>query len=463
MAPLGGTTGHKWMSNREARSWTEGIITEQRSQAAFNKYHDEPLPPSALPPRHKAAAAASGANQRGSSSGVVAPAIDMDNAHQDHGIETMEATRQNRRMPAHMRGEADEAIYGRDLDGSTWEDAREAHIKPELWTGPRIPLRKTLPVTHHQHKTTHETVLRKKAVSSAEVRMRALQGDGLHKRPHRSLQEPALKPGQITHNTSDNFHAAPFMSKNRAVEQWTTYRNAINPMLQLSPGDPRLPEHARQCFSNTMLTHSSLNSVAGRSTMQTMQRLTTASLRSPIASRSPEPSEARPHTSSSAQLRLPADAASSASSGPSPVAPRQMMRTPTMAATAMTQTIQPAIPHSRSTPNFGTPSSVGGGAFGSGSSLGSTRGLHNTLAAAQSLAAVEVADMFTRMANAETLRPLTAATTIKRERGRIDAQPGMIWNQTYSAQKNGDAPGWRVLTPAENVARRSGVLTRAGL
>ena len=44
----------------------------------------------------------------------------------------------------------------------------------------------------------------------------------------------------------------------------------------------------------------------------------------------------------------------------------------------MTQTIQPAIPHSRSTPNFGTPSSVGGGAFGSGSSLGSTRGLHNT-------------------------------------------------------------------------------------
>ena len=88
------------------------------------------------------------------------------------------------------------------------------------------------------------------------------------------------------------------------------------------------------------------------------------------------------------------------------------MRTPTMAATAMTQTIQPAIPHSRSTPNFGTPSSVGGGAFGSGSSLGSTRGLHNTLAAAQSLAAVEVADMFTRMANAETLRPLECPTNV---------------------------------------------------
>jgi len=460
MAPLGGNDGHKSMSNREARSWTEGIITEQRSEAAFNKYRDEPLPPSALPPRHKAAAATSSANQRGSSDGVIVPAIDMTNAHQDHGIETMEATRQNRRMPAHMRGEADEAIYGRDLDGSTMDEAREAHIHPELWTGPRIPLRKTLPVAHHAHHAhqKQETVLRKKAMTSAEVRMRALQGDGLHKKPHRSLQEPALKPGQVAHNTSDNFHAAPFMSKNRAVEQWTTYRNAINPMLQLSPGDPRLPEHARQCFSNTMLTHSSLNSVAGRSTMQTMQRLTNSSLRSPVASRSPE--SARPHTSSSAQLRLPPDATSSASSGPSPAAPRQLMRTPTMAATAMTQTIQPAIPHSRSTPNFG---SVGGGAFGSGSSFGSTRGLHNTLAAAQSLAAVEVADMFTRMANAETLRPLTAATTIKRERQRIDAQPGMIWNQTYASQKNGDAPGWRVLTPAENVARRSGVMTRAGL
>lgn len=446
------------MSNREARSWTEGIITEQRSEATFNKYHDEPLPPSSLPPRHKSVATPSSADQRGSNNGVMAPAIDIESAHQGFGIENMEATRQNRRMPAHMRSEADEIIFGRDMDGSTLNEAREAHIHPELWTGPRLPLRKTLPVARHAHKTprTHETG--KKAMSGAEVRIRALQGAGLHRKPRCSLQEPTLKPGQVVHNTSDSFHDAPFMSKSRAVEQWTAYRNAINPLLQLSPGDPRLPEHAHQCFSNTMLTHSSLNSVAGRSTMETMQRLTTASPRSPAA-------VARPQTSSPGQLRLPTDAAfsSPARGGPGLAALRQLVRTPTMAATAMTQTLQPPISHSRSTPNFGTPSSGGGGAFGSATAFGSTRGLHNTLAAAQTLAAVEVADMLTRRSNAETLRPLAAATEIKRERSRIDAQPGMVWNQTYASQKSGDAPGWRVLTPAENVARRSGVMTRAGL
>ena len=112
------------------------------------------------------------------------------------------------------------------------------------------------------------------------------------------------------------------------------------------------------------------------------------------------------------------------------------------------------IPHSASAPDLGS----SGGSFGH-----SARGLNTTLARARDVAAGEAQDAFTKTIDSASLRPLTAATTIKRERGRQDAQPGMVWSQDYRANMGFNGPGWRTLTPAEVASRRMGTLSRAGL
>ena len=82
---------------------------------------------------------------------------------------------------------------------------------------------------------------------------------------------------------------------------------------------------------------------------------------------------------------------------------------------------------------------------------------------AQELAAAEAHESLEAAADRGTMRPLTAATAVKQQRERQDAQPGMVWSQDWRSALHGGAPGWRVLTPAENALRARGSLSRAGL
>ena len=127
-----------------------------------------------------------------------------------------------------------------------------------------------------------------------------------------------------------------------------------------------------------------------------------------------------------------------------------------------TTTSNLSIPASSSSPGLlGSPASFASTA--SGDSMRGDGYTSRTLARAQELAAAEAHESLEAAADRGTMRPLTAATAVKQQRERQDAQPGMVWSQDWRSALHGGAPGWRVLTPAENALRARGSLSRAGL
>lgn len=285
---IGGSTPHSVWLVAPSASWTEGIKTVDRSEKLFNELVNQPLPPDALPPRRRVESDRSSQPKqrddgRSTSSVLDLSPFRMTATHMK--ASATETMRQHRKMQPHMRSDVDEVVFGRDLDGSDLPEARSTIRADILAPAGRLPVRKAPPQATRtradrlRQREAQERQLQKSASASAQIEgQRAVTTARASLAHPRREFVPTEKPNRITLDTSDTFHNTPFLSKNRAVESWAVYRNSSNPMLNYHPGDPRLPDMA-QAHSTSMLSHGSLNSVAGRDAMETMRLTATSSSR----------------------------------------------------------------------------------------------------------------------------------------------------------------------------------------
>ena len=141
---IGGSTPHcQWLVG-PSRAHTENLRTVERSIKMHQELMDSPLPPSALPPRRRVEGNSPEHKKRLETE--LTSVLDLTPFQvANHGnASAIEVNRQNRKMQPHMRSEVDELVFGRDLDGSTLEEARGPIRSDILAPAGRLPLKQSL-------------------------------------------------------------------------------------------------------------------------------------------------------------------------------------------------------------------------------------------------------------------------------------------------------------------------------